>query len=327
MKPSLIQWPTLKNREGMTVTFCNVGASIYEIVLPNGQRVTLSNQDKESFLNSPFYYGKTIGRHSGRLVVPHYQIDGKKYPVKPFRSEKTSLHGGKDGLSTKTFTIINQDHEHLTFQYISLEGEGDFPGILTVEVTYRLTEDHALIIDHRATTTKPTICNLTNHIYFHFASQPCQLKDVTLRMNSDSYLDIDGDFLIQGIKPSKDSPYSFKHASNLGHRLQQFESHPFGGIDHYFFLNRTKAPMIEVNSEQCPYRLNVHTTYPGVVMYTFNNEEIKDFIEGDHDYFHRGFTLECQLPPGGIHHPGMIDSVLRPGVIYQHQTQYQFVKK
>jgi aldose 1-epimerase len=327
MKPSLIQWPTLKNREGMKVTFCNVGASIYEIVLPNGQRVTLANQDQEAFLNSPFYYGKTIGRHSGRLVVPHYQIDGKKYPVKPFRSEKTSLHGGKDGLSTKTFTIIQQGHDHLTFQYISPEGEEDFPGTLTVQISYRLTEDHALIIDHHATTTAPTICNLTNHVYFHFASKPARLQDVTLRMNSDRYLDIDADFLIHGTKATKRTAFDFSTATNLGQRLQQFESHPFGGIDHYFFLNPSSTAMIEVESDQCPFRMEVKTTYPGVVMYTFNNEEIKDFIEGEHDYFHRGFTLECQLPPGGIHHPGMMDSILRPGEVYQHQTRYQFIKK
>jgi aldose 1-epimerase len=326
MNDNLIKWPFLTNCQGMRVEFCSVGASIYQIILPNHQRVTLANLDKETFLHSPFYYGKTIGRHSGRLVVPSYSIDGVNYPVKPYRSEQTNLHGGPQGISNQHFDLVHQTHDTVVFRYVSPSGEGDFPGELTLDVTYRLTDDNALEIAFDAATTAPTLCNLTNHVYFHFAQQPCQLNDVTIQMKSDRYLDIDEHFLIKGEKPSQNTPFSFQQPTNLGERLQTFEHHPLGGIDHYFFLNASSQPLIKVWSTQCPYHLEVTTTYPGVVMYTFNNEETNAFIEGDSDYFHRGFTLECQYPPGGIHHLGMLDSVLRPGQPYHHQTTYHFIK-
>jgi aldose 1-epimerase len=322
----LIAWPELKNNSGMRVTLCTFGASIYEITLPNNQRVTLASQDKEVFLHSPFYYGKTIGRHSGRLVVPSYKIDEHVYPVKPYRSPLTSLHGGIDGISHRQFTLLKQSSQLVLMRYVSPDGEGGFPGQLTVDVSYQLTEDGKLIIIHQATTTAPTICNLTNHVYFHFARPHNHLNDVMLQMNSPSYLDIDSNFLIQGILPTKDTEFDFNLPTSLGQRLAMFTNHPFKGIDHYFFLNQGATPSILIKSTACPYRLEVTTTYPGVVMYTFNDQEDAPFIEGDNDYFHRGFTLECQNPPGGIHHTGMMDSILRPGKVYRHQTQYHFVK-
>lgn len=139
-------------------------------------------------------------------------------------------------------------------------------------------------------------------------------------------MEIDDHFLIKGEKLTQGTPFSFQQPTNLGERLVAFKNHPFDGIDHYFFFNHASQPNLKVWSTECPYRLEVSTTYPGVVMYTFNNEETNPFIEGDHDYFHRGFTLECQNPPGGIHHPGMITSVLRPGDVYHHRIRYQFIK-
>jgi aldose 1-epimerase len=323
----LIAWPELKNTAGMRVTLCTFGASIYEIILPNNQRVTLASKDKQAFLHSPFYYGKTIGRHSGRLVVPSYKLDGHVYPVKPYRSKLTSLHGGIDGISQRQFTLLKQSSQMALMRYVSPDGEGGFPGQLTVDVSYQLTEDGKLIIMHQATTTKTTICNLTNHVYFHFAQPHDRLHDVTLQMNSPSYLDIDSNFLIRGILPTKNTAFDFTSPTSLGQRLALFANHPFKGIDHYFFLNQGSSPSILIKSTACPYRLEVSTTYPGVVMYTFNDQEDALFIEGDSDYFHRGFTLECQNPPGGIHHTGMVDSILRPGEVYRHQTQYHFVKE
>ncbi len=49
------------------------------------------------------------------------------------------------------------------------KGEDGFPGEVDVTVKYKLTNDHRLIIDFYATTTKPTPINMTNHAYFNLA--------------------------------------------------------------------------------------------------------------------------------------------------------------
>jgi aldose 1-epimerase len=49
------------------------------------------------------------------------------------------------------------------------KGEDGFPGEVDVTVKYTLTNDHRLILDFHATTTKPTPINMTNHAYFNLA--------------------------------------------------------------------------------------------------------------------------------------------------------------
>lgn len=73
----------------------------------------------------------------------------------------------------------------------SIQGEDGFPGDLNVVVTYKLTSDHRLSIDFRATCTKATPINLTNHAYFNLAGDvnlPCSTQ-VTLSSIDSSLAD------------------------------------------------------------------------------------------------------------------------------------------
>ena len=61
------------------------------------------------------------------------------------------------------------DGDKLVLQYVSLDGEENYPGELTTTVTYRVTDDNELFIEYEATTTKPTPLNITNHSNFNLA--------------------------------------------------------------------------------------------------------------------------------------------------------------
>ena len=52
-------------------------------------------------------------------------------------------------------------------RYISPDGEENYPGELTTDLTYTLTESGELIVGCSATCTEDTIINLTQHSYFN----------------------------------------------------------------------------------------------------------------------------------------------------------------
>lgn len=55
---------------------------------------------------------------------------------------------------------------------VSEDGEENYPGEVTANVTYRLTDDSELVIRFQATTKKkPTPINLTSHPYFNLAGE------------------------------------------------------------------------------------------------------------------------------------------------------------
>lgn len=53
--------------------------------------------------------------------------------------------------------------------YTSADMEEGFPGEVKVTVTIALTQEDEVVIDYTATTTKPTVINLTTHPYFNLA--------------------------------------------------------------------------------------------------------------------------------------------------------------
>ena len=57
----------------------------------------------------------------------------------------------------------------LILNYLSKDGEEEFPGNLQVTAVYTLTDDNELKIEFTARTDKPTVVNLTHHSYFNLA--------------------------------------------------------------------------------------------------------------------------------------------------------------
>lgn len=61
------------------------------------------------------------------------------------------------------------DDDTVVMKYVSPDGEEGFPGEVTAEFTFRLTEENEFILGYTASTTKPTPVNLSNHVYFNLA--------------------------------------------------------------------------------------------------------------------------------------------------------------
>lgn len=319
---------TLQHKE-MTVKLTSYGAAIYEIKAFN-ELVTVGPKDLNAFLTSTHYYGKTIGRTSGRLVVPSYQIGNQSYPVKPFNAPKTQLHGGKTGFAFRNFEILETKvldrSASVTFKYVSKDQEEDFPGELTLLVTYVLKDDNTLAIYHEATSTKDTLCNITNHVYINLEHKKSSIMNHQLLISSSAYLDIDSEFMIKGKHTINQTPFDFRKMHRLGDGIQEMQQTSFRGFDHTWLFDHDDLK-VELFDPSSKISLRLYTDYPAVVIYTHNLPSPNRLETFNHDGRNSGLTLECQYEPGGIHHAFLNSAILRQNDIYKHQIIFVFEQK
>ena len=69
------------------------------------------------------------------------------------------------------WTVVSTGENSVTMQHVSPSGDQDYPGRLTVCVTYQLTDRNEVLIDYTAKTDATTIVNMTNHTYFNLAGR------------------------------------------------------------------------------------------------------------------------------------------------------------
>ena len=319
---------TLKS-EDMEVILSSYGAAIYQIKVL-GHLVTVAPQNFDDYFQSPFFYGKTIGRTSGRLILPSFKINHAYYPIKPFRGEKIKLHGGPTGFSFRHFKSFNlqssDKYASVSFQYTSLHMEEEFPGEMDVIVTYRLTDEMDLWITYDAKSDHDTLCNLTNHTYFNLSTASNHIYNHDLLIHANAYLEIDEENIVLSKKETYQTPFDFHLKANLGERLFEMKQTPFNGFDHTWLLDDV-INKIEVDEPSSPVRLAVETSYPAVVIYTHNHPSPTRLEQFKHDGTHSSFTLECQFEPGGINYSYLNSSILRKGEKYHHFIKYKFIEK
>ena len=107
------------------------------------------------------YLGALVGRYANRIAKARCLIDGAVVPLEASEGEN-QLHGGVRGFSYRVFQAEAAGDSALRLTYTAADGEGGFPGALTLTATYTLTE-RGLRLRYKAVSDKATYCNITNH--------------------------------------------------------------------------------------------------------------------------------------------------------------------
>ncbi|MBU1141139.1 MAG: hypothetical protein KKG64_01305 [Firmicutes bacterium] len=323
-----IEFITLKSKD-MQVELTSFGAAIYQIYLDQHEML-VGPKDMNTFLESKSYYGKTIGRVSGRLVVPSYQIAGKTYRVAPVGAKKTNLHGGKVGFSFKNFEItdekVRQDAVSVTMKYVSQNLEEDFPGELTLWVTYTLNDLLELKIDYDAKSDQDTLCNITCHPYFNFQKHKTNIFKHELSVQASQYLNINEDYLILSKDSVENKPFDMRKKIILGERIQQVLKTSFYGFDHTWIFDQNKN-QVDLYDPKSNLGLKVDSSYPCIVIYTHNLPAPTQLEQVSHNGIHSSIALECQFEPGGIHHEYLNSAILKKDEKYKQYISYKFYRK
>jgi len=329
---------TLINRPGAVAEITNYGGIVVALRMPDRtgalEDVVLGYPTLDGYLadNRP-YFGALVGRYGNRIRHGRFVLDGKAYALACNNGEN-HLHGGTSGFDRAVWTARPSfERAALELRYESADGDQGYPGRLAVEVTYALTDENALRIDYRATTDRPTLCNLTHHSYFNLdGAGRSDVLDHTLFIDADRFTPVDGGLIPTGeLRPVKGTPFDFTEPRRVGEFIdaQDEQLKLAGGYDHNFVLRPAGGaePRLaaRVKGARSGRVMEVHTTEPGVQFYSGNFLDGTITGKGGRVYARRyGLCLETQHFPDSPNQPLFPSTVLRPGASYRTTTLYRF---
>jgi aldose 1-epimerase len=326
---------TIYNSQGASAKLITYGATVAELHVPdkNGKMgdVVLGFDNLEGYLGPHPHFGGAIGRYGNRIAKGNFTLDGKEYQL-AINNPPNSLHGGPTGFDRRVWKgepLELKDGVAVRFTYLSKDGEENFPGNLTVSVTYTLTNTNEFKLEYSAETDKDTVVNLTNHSYFNLAGSGDVLKHV-LYLNADKYTPVDSTLIPTGeIASVEGTPLDFRKPTAIGAHIGEIKD--IGGYDHNYVLNgpagklRIAARATETTSGR---QMEVWTTEPGVQFYSAIGLNGSITGKGGIAYPKYGaLCLETQHYPDSPNRPNFPSTVLKPGTKFHSETIYKFSAK
>ncbi len=334
----------LSSGDGMDVRVLDYGGIVTAVLVPDrdGRRdnVVLALPDIAAIEARP-NFSAIIGRYAGRLSGHGVTIDGKFHALDT-NDAGIITHGGKGGFGAQLWQARETPMPRraaLTLTLVSPDGDNGFPGTMTTQVTFSVGRDHVLRLDYRATTTAPTVVNLTHHAFFNLAGAGEEGVDRQwIHVAASRYTPLGDHSLPTGaIATLDDMPLDLRGWTRLGAVMRS----PWPGIvamrglDHYWVLDGWGGDGRSVAPQACLYDpgsgrlLAVRTSEPGMQLYTGNGfDGMREAMAGDgRRYFLRqgdGIALETQHFPDSPAHPQFPSTVLRPGAAMTSTTSFRF---
>jgi aldose 1-epimerase len=326
---------TLSNDHGVSVKVLDYGGVITEFNAPDRRgrlaNVVLGLADLKAY-EANGGINSLIGRYANR-IKGGFSIDGRHYDLVA-NPRGVTLHSGRPSYSAVIWaarTLQEADRAGVVLARVSPDGEQGFPGALQMEVTYTLSDANDLRIDYQATTDKPTVVTLTNHVYFNLAGNGSgDVYDQQLQIMADEYTPTDADQVPTGERAAvAGTALDFRDLTPIGARIRSGEQQMLQarGYDHNFVLRKPAGdalPLaVRMYDPASGRLLEVRTTEPGVQVYSanhFNGTLVgasgKTIRQGD------GLALETEHFPNSPNEPRFPSTLLRPGETLRSTTVF-----
>lgn len=314
----------LSNTAGSYVEITNYGATLTAFVVPDRRKrrknIILAYRDINDYFTDTFYLGSTIGRFANRISEARFSLHGTIYRLER-NDGRNSNHGGFNGFNTRIFhPEIKGDRLLLACE--SPDGEGGFPGKLSLSVACTFSDDHALRIAFDAVSDRETPFNPTSHAYFNLSGG--KREDVSgheLKVFADRYLEADSAFLPTGrILPVDRTAFDFRDYKTISD-MMPLKQEALKGYNTYF-IGRSSAGdgalkrLISLRHPSSGILVEVRSTMPGIQIYT------GDYLSGKHFPF-AGIALEPQFYPDAPNHPHFKNCLLKPDIHTTHKIVYK----
>ena len=329
----------LQNASGMEVAISNYGATVVSLKVPDRagrtQDVVLGYSNLEGYLSEKNQYlGATIGRYANRIARGRFALNGRQYQV-PINNDPNSLHGGERGFDKRIWSVeksIDSTRRELKLQYLSADGEEGFPGNLSVDICFALSDQNELKIDYMATTDQDTVLNMTNHAYFNLAGEGSgDILQHQLLLRASYFTPVDHRLIPTGeLQSVAGTAFDFRKATAIGALIEENaeQLQRAGGYDHNFVLdggNEKLALAARVTEPSSGRVLEVFTTEPGIQFYSGNFLDGTTTGKGGREYsFRSGFSLETQHFPDSPNQSAFPSTTLRKDQCFRSTTIYRF---
>jgi aldose 1-epimerase len=220
----------------------------------------------------------------------------------------------------------------VTLSHLSPDGEQGFPGEMPIRVTYSLDEANELRLDYEASTDKPTVVTLTNHVYFNLAGNGSgDIYSQQLQVMADQYTPTDADQVPTGeLAPVVGTALDFRQLTPIGAHIRAADPQMLyaQGYDHNFVLRKPPGdplPLaLRLYDPASGRLLEVRTTEPGVQVYSANHmggtlvSALGTTIrQGD------GLAIETEHFPDSPNEPRFPSTLLRPGQTLRSSTVFR----
>lgn len=325
----------IKNANGLLATFTNYGGRLVSLLVPDKQGklvdVVCGFSSVAGYQKSTEpYYGATIGRFGNRIAKGKFSLDGKDYALF-INNPPNTLHGGKKGFQYQVWNASQPDSSTIVFTRVSKDMEENFPGNLTVKVTYRLNNDNGLEMDYEASTDRQTVVNLTNHAFFNLNGEGSgSILDHRFKILASRYTPVDSTLIPTGrIDSVTGTPFDFRSFTTMGARINDSSDQlKYGkGYDINFVLDSMSDRHLAatVIGDKSGIEMNVYTDQPGLQVYSGNFMKADNmFNNGVKDSFRTAFAMETQHFPDSPNEPSFPTTVLKPGENYHTRSEYIF---
>lgn len=275
---------TLSTSSGLAVKFATKGAKIDSVDF-NGKHIAQN--------------GFIAGRVANRIANGRFVLNGVTYNTNKNNGQHT-LHGGSQGFGEKTWTLVSQEENSITFSLRSPDKEMGFPGNLDMTTTYTLSEDGTLTYEFRAVCDQDTIFNPINHLYMNMNGNTSN-SNHDLWIDADTYTKASSDLIPTGQIVTVQGTTLDYRTKNLYH----------GNNDSNLVLNGSGYRKVaEMDGKTGGYRVEVYTDRVGLQLYS------------DGKYI----CMEAQDYPDAINHDNFPSIVLAANENYYSKSAYKFTK-
>ncbi len=321
----------------VTMQVTNYGARVVALWTPdrkgNFEDITLGYDHIDKYLDNhgERYLGAVVGRCANRIADGSFTLNDSVYQLVKNDGNNT-LHGGRLGTDRVVWDVLNANDSTLVMHVVLPDGQDGFPGNLDITVTYTLTKQNEFRINYKATTDKPTLCNLSNHTFFNLKGEGKDVLGEQLEINGNWILPVDENLIPAGTFMSvNNTPFDFKEPHTIGERIDadHIQLQMGHGYDHSWIINGYKeGQMMKAATLFDPENrreVEVYTDQLGLQFYSGNFFDGKAQGKWGPHVYRGAIALETQNFPDAINQDNLvIKPVLNPGEEYTQTCIYKF---